>query len=137
VIGDVGQNLYEEIDWTPLDTPTPWNYGWPKREGTHKFRSDDTTGLIEPILDYPHDGRCAIAGGSVYRGTAIPDLVGTYLYSDECDGKVRGTPVGPGSTASEIDFGVQAPAIVAFGEDTKGELYVLSQSQGVLEITPA
>ncbi len=137
VIGDVGQNAYEEIDRTLLSTPPPWNYGWPRREGTHKFRSDETTGLIEPILDYPHsDGRCAISGGYVYRGRAIPDLVGTYLYSDSCDGKVRGTPVGPGSTASEIDFGLAAPAIVAFGQDQAGELYVLSQGKGVLKLTP-
>lgn len=135
VIGDVGQNAYEEVDWTPLSTPAPWNYGWPKREGTHRFRSDDTTGLIEPVLDYPHDGRCAISGGYVYRGRAIPDLVGTYLYSDACDGTVRGTLVGPGSTPAEIDFGVRAPAIVAFGQDTEGELYVLSQGDGVLKIT--
>ncbi len=138
VIGDVGQNAYEEIDRTPLSTPPPWNYGWPRREGTHKFRSDDTTGLIGPILDYPHsDGRCAISGGYVYRGRAIPDLVGTYLYSDSCDGKVRGTAVGPESTASEIDFGLAAPAIVAFGQDPAGELYVLSQGRGVLKLTPA
>jgi len=138
VIGDVGQNAYEEINWVPHATRPPWNFGWPKREGTHKFRSDDTTGLIEPILDYSHsDGRCAITGGYVYRGTKIPDLVGTYLYSDSCDGKVRGTRVGPGTTASEIDFGVQATAVVAFGQDTTGELYVLSQGEGVLKLTPA
>ncbi len=98
VIADVGQNAYEEIDWLAAGTEPPVNFGWPRREGTHKYRSDDASGTVEPILDYPHDTRCSISGGYVYRGTKIPDLVGTYLYSDNCDGKIRGTLVGRGST---------------------------------------
>jgi glucose/arabinose dehydrogenase len=138
VIGDVGQNKYEEIDWISLTTRAPWNFGWPEREGTHAFRSGDASGTIGPILDYSHDdGRCAVTGGYVYRGTRIPDLVGTYLYSDSCDGKIRGTAVGPRVVGHEIDFGVQVPAIVSFGQDANGELYVLSQTKGVFQLVPA
>ena len=99
LIGDVGQNSYEEIDWLPAGTEPPVNFGWNIREGTHEFRSGSTAGLTDPVLDYSHDdGRCSISGGYVYRGSKIPDLRGTYLYSDNCDGKIRGTPVGAGVT---------------------------------------
>ena len=137
VIADVGQNEWEEIDWLPPGTRPPVNFGWNKREGTHAFRSDDASGTVAPVLEYSHDGRCSISGGYVYRGTKIPELTGTYLYSDFCDGHVRGTPIGPGATTGEIDFGVEARGIAAFGEDHQHELYVLSQGEGVLRLDPA
>ena len=136
VIGDVGQNAWEEINWVGPDPTPPLNFGWPKREGTHKFRSDDASGMVEPILDYPHDGRCSITGGYVYRGAKIPNLVGTYLFADYCDGKLRGTPVGAGVTGEDIDFGISASGVAAFGEDHDGELYVLG-TDGVLRLDPA
>ena len=109
MIGDVGQNQYEEIDWLPAGTKPPVNFGWNIREGKHPHRDGSTAGLTEPVLEYSHnDGRCSISGGYVYRGTKIPDLRGTYLYSDNCDGKIRGTAVGAGVPSEEIDFGLQA-----------------------------
>ncbi len=138
VIGDVGQNSWEEIDWVAPGTRPPLNFGWPRREGTHAFRSDDPAGTVQPVLEYSHDdGRCAISGGYVYRGTKIPDLRGTYLYSDNCDGRIRGTPVGAGVRSEEIDFGLEVPAVSAFGEDNANELYVLSLSDGVYRLDPA
>jgi glucose/arabinose dehydrogenase len=137
VIADVGQNAYEEIDFVSAGTTPPLNFGWPRREGNHAFRSDDTSGLVGAFLEYPHDNRCSVSGGYVYRGTKIPDLVGTYLYSDACDGKVRGTPIGNGVTSSEIDFGLEAGQVSGFGEDHDGELYVLSINQGLFRVDPA
>ncbi len=147
VIGDVGQDTYEEIDWLAAGTKPPVNFGWNKREGKHKFRSDVRTGLVDPILEYPHDGRCSISGGYVYRGTKIPDLVGTYLYADFCDGKIRGTDIGPSASGQDIDFGVAAKAVSGFGQGPDQELLVMSQGdnqigsvasgEGVLRITPA
>ncbi len=137
LIGDVGQNAWEEIDWVGATTKPPLNFGWNRREGTHKFRSDDTSGTVGPILDYPHDGRCSITGGYVYRGTKIPNLVGTYVFADFCDGKLRGTPVGDRVEGEDIDFGIDANQVAGFGQDHAGELYVLSQADGVLRIDPA
>ena len=147
VIGDVGQNAYEEINWVAAGTPSPLNFGWPKREGKHKFRSDDASGTVAPILDYPHDGRCSISGGYVYRGTKIHDLVGTYLYADYCDGKIRGTDVGPAASGNDIDFGITAQSISGFGQDSNHELLVMAQGdgsigsiatgEGIFRITPA
>ena len=136
-IADVGQNAYEEIDWLAAGTKPPVNFGWPKREGTHKFRSDDASGTVDPILDYPHDTRCSISGGYVYRGTKIPDLVGTYLYSDNCDGRIRGTLVGPRVDHQEIDFGIESSQVSGFGQDNAHELYVLSIDRGLFRIDPA
>jgi glucose/arabinose dehydrogenase len=138
VIGDVGQNSWEEIDWLAPGTKPPVNFGWNIREGKHEYRSGSTAGLTEPVLDYPHDdGRCSISGGYVYRGTKVPDLRGTYLYSDNCDGKIRGTAVGVGVTSEEIDFGVEARAVSGFGQDNAKELYVLSLTDGIFRIDPA
>lgn len=137
VIGDVGQNAYEEIDWVAAGTKPPLNFGWNRREGTHKFTSDDTRGTVEPILDYPHDTRCSISGGYVYRGTKIPDLVGTYLFADYCDGVIRGTPVGVGVRGEDINFGVVSKSVSGFGQGPNRELYVLSQGDGVLRLDPA
>ena len=138
VIGDVGQNQYEEIDWLPAGTKPPVNFGWNIREGMHAFRDGSTAGLTEPVLDYSHnDGRCSISGGYVYRGTKIPDLRGTYLYADNCDGKIRGTAVGAGVQSEEIDFGIQSSGVSGFGQDNAKELYVLSLTDGVFRIDPA
>ena len=114
------------------------NFGWNIREGTHAYRDGSTAGLTEPVLEYSHDdGRCSISGGYVYRGTKIPDLRGTYLYSDNCDGKIRGTPIGAGVQTEEIDFGLRgAPACPASARTTPSELYVLSLTDGVLPHRP-
>ncbi len=137
VIADVGQNEWEEIDWVAAGTKPPLNFEWPLREGTHEFDGAQPAGGIQPILEYPHDGRCSITGGYVYRGTKVPDLVGTYLFADICDGKLRGTPVGPGVRGEDIDLGVEAKSVNSFGQDAAHEVYVLSRDSGVLRIDPA
>ena len=138
VIADVGQNAYEEINWVAAGTRGGLNFGWNIREGRHSYRDGSTDGLVDPVLEYPHDdGRCAISGGYVYRGTQIPALAGAYLYADSCSGSIRGTPIGPGIESREVDFGIDGGQVVAFGQDGSGELYVLSQSQGLLKIDPA
>ena len=137
VIGDVGQNAYEEIDWVAPGTRPPLNFGWPRREGLHKFSSDDASGTVAPIFDYPHDGRCSISGGYVYRGKKIPNLVGTYLFTDYCDAKIRGVRVSPTVEHDAIDFGIASKSVSGFGEGPDRELYVLSQGAGILRIDPA
>ena len=137
VIGDVGQNAWEEIDWIAPGTPPPLNFEWPLREGTHEFRGGRPPGGIEPVLEYPHDGRCSITGGYVYRGTKIPNLVGTYLFADYCGSSLHGTPVGPGVNGEDIDFGLAVKSVNSFGQDQHHELYLLTQSDGLLRLDPA
>ncbi len=71
-IGDVGQNIYEEIDFVAAASPGGLNFGWPIMEGTHCFPDSaacDPAGLEIPVADYRHgaDG-CSVTGGYVYRG---------------------------------------------------------------------
>ncbi|MDP2530743.1 MAG: PQQ-dependent sugar dehydrogenase, partial [Candidatus Palauibacterales bacterium] len=99
-IADVGQNDWEEINAEPARSGG-LNYGWNVMEGRHCYGSSscDAQGLVQPILEYDHRDGCSITGGFVYRGSAMPDLQGTYFYSDYCSGWLRslrydGTAVG-------------------------------------------
>ncbi len=138
-IGDVGQDKWEEIDHLTDGTVCGTNFGWPLKEGTHAFRSADAPGAIDPVLETSHaDGNCAIVGGYVYRGTKIPDLVGAYLFSDNCNTTVHALRLDlTGAVAVERDLGIQAPSLSSFGQDTTGELYVLSLSDGLFRMDPA
>jgi hypothetical protein len=78
-------------------------------------------------VEYPHGDRCAVTGGAVYRGDAIPGLRGAYLYSDLCDGIVRAVSVSGGAVVAERTFeGAQAGYPVSFGTDLAGEMYLCS-----------
>jgi glucose/arabinose dehydrogenase len=126
-IGDVGQDLREEVDLQPAGSPGGQNYGWRYYEG---FLTNTCGGLftnvaeVLPILDYDHSlGRCAIMGGYRYRGAKIPPLVGTYFYADECGGQVYGvTNSGIGWTSTLMTDTVFT--ITTFGEDAAGEMYL-------------
>jgi hypothetical protein len=78
------------------------------------------------VLAYPHDGRCGVTAGSVYRGTAIPQLAGAFLYSDLCDGRIRALSLSAGEVTAERAFDAQAGYPVAFGTDLDGEMYLCS-----------
>jgi glucose/arabinose dehydrogenase len=139
-VGDVGQNTWEEIDWINDGTVCGANFGWPIKEGTHAFRSAEAPGTIEPVFETSHaDGDCAIVGGYVYRGTKIPDLVGSYLFSDNCNSRVRALRLdeASGTVTLSRDLGVEAASLSSFGEDPDGELYVLSLTGGLFRVDPA
>ena len=132
-IGDVGQNAYEEIDVVASD-PEGYNFGWPITEGLHCFSPQsgcDVEGLTLPVVEVAHGdaGTCSITGGVVYRGTAIPELDGHYLYSDYCGGWLRTLRFADGEVEDQRDWtddvGV-AGNVVSFGVDHTGEVYVLT-----------
>lgn len=86
---DVGQDLWEEINWIVKGG----NYGWSYREGTRQFpsRTDaapEGAKLMDPIFEYNHGEGLSITGGIIYRGKALPDLRGTYIYGDFVIGKI-------------------------------------------------
>lgn len=132
-IADVGQDAFEEVNVVPADAAGT-NFGWPLTEGFHCYspRSGcDTGGLTLPVLEVAHGdgGACSITGGVVYRGEAIPELFGHYLYSDYCGGWLRSFRW-DGSAAVEgrdwtSDVGVPGP-VVSFGTDEAGEVHVLT-----------
>ncbi|MGA3170892.1 MAG: PQQ-dependent sugar dehydrogenase [Chthoniobacteraceae bacterium] len=136
--GDVGQDLWEEIDIIEKGK----DYGWPVREGTHPYDrpygpAKPNGTLVDPIKDYGHDeGKCII-GGYVYRGSAIPALQGIYVYGDYNLGWIAGL----GWDGRKITFDhhlMQTPLnIASFGEDKDGELYLCDRERGeVFELAP-
>lgn len=126
--GDVGQNLWEEVDFIVKGG----NYGWNVREGAHQFElRPQKTDLsdrefIDPIVEYPRSDGISITGGAVYRGQAIPGLVGAYLYGDYVTGRVWALRHENGTltTNREILTGKPQRGIASFGEDAAGELYI-------------
>lgn len=128
-IADVGQDLFEEIDYVPsaLVGKGGLNFGWPIMEGAH-CRGDkacNTEGLQLPVWEYGHAGNgCSITGGSVYRGQAYPALQGVYLYGDYCSGNIWAFWNGTDGTAHNALVLPNAAAMSSFGEDEAGELYV-------------
>jgi glucose/arabinose dehydrogenase len=127
-IGDVGRSGREEVDHVPGPRAGAGaNFGWPYFEGTQAGLDGAPAGIVAPVLDYPHEERCGVTGGSVYRGSAVPQLAGAYVYSDLCDGIVRAVSVADGAVVAERAFeDAQAGYPVAFGTDLAGELYLCS-----------
>ena len=151
-IGDVGQNLREEVDFQPASSLGGENYGWRCMEA---FNCTGLTGCIcndpaltLPIQSYGHgSGKCSITGGFVYRGDAIPDLAGTYFYGDYCtaqfwslryDGVAvtefmeRTAELDPPGAAT-----IQPQGPTSFGEDAHGEIYIVDQQGQIFRIKPA
>ncbi len=142
-VGDVGQGAYEEID--KVQAPGA-NLGWPCREGTHDYASTDPTkcpnpkaGFLEPVFDYIHNSGAgkAITGGVVYRGKALPAMVGTYFFADEVTGEVNALTYDPatGAPASkQINASGPTGNWVNFAEDEDGEVYVVDISGKIYEL---
>ncbi|OGF55066.1 MAG: hypothetical protein A2Z21_04555 [Candidatus Fraserbacteria bacterium RBG_16_55_9] len=128
-LSDVGQESFEEIDLLEKGS----NYGWSVMEGIHCYQPTEgcnQNGLQLPIAEYSHDVGCAIVGGYVYRGTKYPALVGHYLFGDFCTGKIWSlilTDTGDWTMTELLDADIR---ISSFGEDERGELYVLDLPSG-------
>lgn len=133
-IADVGQGEVEEIDVVPASTPGP-NFGWPVVEGSVCYRTADCdpTPYVTPIAEYSHAEGCSVTGGFVYRGPAIPELVGHYFYSDFCSGFLRS--IGPDGDAWDWTPQVGATSSVSgFGIGADGELLVVSREGSILRL---
>ena len=132
-VGDVGQNQWEEVDRVTNGA----NYGWRCREGAHDF---NLTGagcggaLTDPITEYNHSLGQSITGGYVYRGNAIPELQGFYVYADFVQGRIWAIPATSqqGTLGEEILDTVFS--ISSFAEDNDGELYVIDYNGAVHRI---
>jgi glucose/arabinose dehydrogenase len=132
-IADVGQGDWEEVDHEPAGRGGR-NYGWNRLEGTHHFDGDPLAGAVGPVIEYGHSaGACTVIGGSVYRGAAIPDLRGAFLYGDYCAGWVKAVTVGDPS-GTPRDLGINVPSLTSFGTDQRGEPFALSAGGQVFRI---
>jgi glucose/arabinose dehydrogenase len=135
-IADVGQSAREEINRVTLAGLLGANFGWALREGDTEFRGDEPADHVGPLHAYAHDPGCAITGGLVYRGTALPGLVGTYVFTDLCEGELR-VLLDDGGEVVSRPLGVSGERIIGFGEDAAGELLVLEIGGRVLRLVPA
>lgn len=137
-IADVGQANREEVNARAVGQAGN-NYGWNIMEGTQCYNSAscNQAGLVLPVVEYGHDsaGGCSITGGYVYRGTALPELAGQYLYSDYCSGWLKSFSYSNGAASAVTDWGIaNVGNILSFGQDAQNELYMLSGTGRVYRI---
>lgn len=133
-IADVGQGVWEEVNKVS-PTLANVNYGWRCFEGNAVYNNTGNcatiTGTTAPLVVVNHNtGACSITGGYVYRGTAYPNLIGKYLFSDYCLGKI-GITTSTGATTFSNTF---TGNFVSFGEDIAGELYISSAGGTIYKI---
>ncbi len=142
-LGDVGEWLYEEINYLPGNSPGGANFGWHCWEGTTDYTTihpslagdcDDGVEFTFPIAQFSHSqGECSVIGGYVYRGSQFPTLYGRYLFADWCSGRVW-TINRVGDEWQVDSAGKPSPTIhfTTFGVDIHGELYAGSYENGTL-----
>ena len=107
-------------------------------EGSRRFSGSPPPNSVPPVHEYAHrDGRCAVIGGHVYRGSQIRGLQGAYVYGDVCDGRIRALSYPRGKPVRHRDLGLRLPGLVSFAEDRDGELYALSLADGIYRLTSA
>ncbi|HEX6642077.1 MAG TPA: PQQ-dependent sugar dehydrogenase [Thermoanaerobaculia bacterium] len=136
LMGDVGQDSWEEIDIASIAVARGANFGWPRMEGRHCFPPDTTCnggGLTFPVLEYAREFGCSVTGGYRYRGTKWPALYGIYFYADYCSGRIWAAEEVDGAWHSSVVADTEL-LIVSFGEDENGELYVVDHDGAVYEL---
>jgi glucose/arabinose dehydrogenase len=135
-IGDVGQNAWEEIDFTPWRSPGLENYGWRVYEGRARFTSESPSvgRLVFPIVVQPNPPNCSIIGGFVYRGRAVPAARGRYFFGDNCHPPIRSVAAPGGRQVRTEPFSISG--LSSFGEDARGELYAASLDGVVYRLVP-
>jgi glucose/arabinose dehydrogenase len=132
-VGDVGQDAWEEIDVVVRGA----DYGWRFREGAHCFAPATgcpTAGLVDPVSEYDHSQGSAVTGGYVYRGSALPGLVGRYVFGDFGSGRIW--MADPSGSRTPIPLATTPHAISSFAEGNDGELYVVDYT-GTLHVIRA
>ena len=140
-IADVGGNHWEEVNIADA-SQGGINYGWAIREGTdcRSLLGDcEAPGLFDPQVDYSHTEGLSVIGGYVYRGSAIPEMVGRYFYADYTGKWIRTFAYVNGKVTEHYDWSraVEMPfsGVWSFGKDSNGELYMLAD-RSVYKIVP-
>jgi glucose/arabinose dehydrogenase len=141
VIGDVGQNAFEEVDFTPAGTGAGLNYGWRCFEGFHPTGLSCATpapAMTPPVIekDQAATGFCAIVGGYVVRDPALGALNGRYLYGDNCASEIRSAALvaPPARVTDDTDTGLRVSGLTSFGQDYCGHVYTASGAGTVSRI---
>jgi len=152
-VGDVGQEDWEEIDYRPAPRSAGENFGWVLYEGIHCPNPSCPGGgpcntipnPVLPILEYAHTGgACSVTGGYVYRGCRMSGLSGRYFYADFCAAFIKSFRVVSGAVTDSLDHttdlapggGAVLNQISSFGEDARGEIYIVDRGGQIYKIVP-
>jgi glucose/arabinose dehydrogenase len=134
-LGDVGASEWEEVDYVPHKSlRRVENFGWDVYEGraSHERKRRNPTGrLVRPVAVYPHSIGCSVTGGFVYRGSAVPSARGRYFYGDFCTRRIWSLRIVHGHVRDLGREPFRIESLSSFGEDARGELYVVSR-KGVI-----
>jgi len=138
-IGDVGQNLWEEVDAAPANA-RGLDFGWRRWEGSHCYEPAtgcEPAGVTMPVAEYGHGAGCSVIGGVVYRGNAIPALRGAYLFSDYCSGTLWAIDAGTDAPQAPVTLLETGRSISSIGTDEAGEVYLTDLAHGdLLKLVP-
>ncbi|MFN2544581.1 MAG: sorbosone dehydrogenase family protein [Actinomycetota bacterium] len=136
-IGDVGQSAWEEVDRVEAGVGGA-NLGWNRMEGDHPYTDrPPPADALGPVYEYTHGaGRCVVTGGFVYRGRAIPELEGSYVFADFCTGEITAFDASGTNDVRARSLGPALSSLSSFGEDAAGELYAMSLSGGLYRLAP-
>jgi len=127
IIGDVGQDTEEEIDFARRGHGAGANYGWSIFEGDLRYKQGSAPGAIKPVLVARHsDGYCAIIGGYVVRDRSLRALHGRYLFGDNCKSQINSVRLSGGRATDNHATGLSVRSLSAFGQDDAGHIYAAS-----------
>jgi glucose/arabinose dehydrogenase len=127
IIGDVGQDRYEEIDFQRAGTGAGANYGWSVWEGRSRYKSGQAPHAVFPQIVAPHSaGYCAIIGGFVVRDRAVHSLYGRYLFGDNCRQPIEEARLSGRGASGLRETGLRVAATSSFGEDAAHHIYISS-----------
>jgi glucose/arabinose dehydrogenase len=133
-IADVGQDAWEEIDFVPSGVPGGMNFGWSYYEGMHPYKGQPpaNASFTAPVTEYSHSDGCAVTGGYVYRGAALPEWQGVYFYGDYCSGNIWGVRLSGGNAPQAKILFTTSAKITTFGVDEAWEIYLADYGLGQL-----
>jgi glucose/arabinose dehydrogenase len=127
LIGDVGQDKQEEIDFVRAGTGAGANYGWSVWEGDRRNKPGTAPGAISPVLVALHSsGYCAIIGGYVVRDRSLRSLYGRYLFGDFCRAAIESVSLAHGRASGLQATGLEVQALSSMGQDARGHIYLTS-----------
>jgi glucose/arabinose dehydrogenase len=135
IVGDVGQDLQEEIDFARAGTGAGANYGWSVWEGRRRNKRGSAPHAIAPVITVLHgSGSCAIIGGYVVRDRSLGGLYGRYLFGDNCLSQIESVSLGRGHATGLRATGLNVSSTSSFGQDASGRIYITSLSGPVYRL---
>jgi glucose/arabinose dehydrogenase len=136
-IGDVGQNLVEEIDFMRRGRARGANFGWRPWEGRRRNFDEPAPSAVFPVITHTHAaGFCSITGGYIVRDPNVPSLAGRYVYSDLCDSRIRAARLRSGVRTTGRPLNLpRVSQVASFGEDGRGRVYVVSLAGPVYRLS--